>query len=124
MMLSAQTIRKHVAITPFCETSVGPLGLAYGLGSAHYTVRLQSALKLDPGGWDIGMVLEHIELPSNMIGMLHSESSWPRQGVTIEAQVVNAGWHGWPTIKVKNHLPRQVAIPAGSPIAQLRVWRV
>jgi dCTP deaminase len=120
LILSAQTIRKLVVITPFNEEQVGPLGLSYGLGPAGYDVRLQDKLVLEAHGWELGSIIEHIELPANVVASVHDKSSWARLGVTVQNTTVEPGWHGWLTLELSNHSAKQVVLPAGVPIAKLR----
>lgn len=120
MLLSAQTIRRRIAIVPFHEQSNGILGLSYGLGPAGYDVRLQEKLVLEAHGWALGSVIEHVELPIDVAGSVHDKSTWARVGIAVQNTTIEPGWHGWLTLEIANHSPVQVILPAGVPIAKLR----
>jgi dCTP deaminase len=120
MILSAQSIRSLIRITPFHESSIGVRGLSFGLGPAGYDVRLQDEVLVPPQGWVLGSVLEHVELPNNVVGSVHDKSTWARLGIALQNTTIEPGWHGWLTLEISNHSEETVKLPAGVPVAKLR----
>lgn len=120
MLLSPQTIRRRIHITPFNEQSTGILGLSFGLGASGYDVRLREKIVLEAHGWALGSIIEHVELPIDVAASVHDKSTWARLGVAVQNTTIEPGWHGWLTIELANHSAVQVTIPGGAPIAKLR----
>lgn len=120
MLLSAQSISRRIMITPFSEQASGPGGVSYGLGPAGYDVRLQERVILEAHGWALASIMEHIELPIDVAASVHDKSTWARCGVAVQNTTIEPGWHGWLTIELTNHSPRQIVLPPGVGIAKLR----
>ena len=140
MVLSAQSIRNwadsdHSMIYPFCERTV-LRGRSYGLSSCGYDVRVDFGDWLEPGSavalggegvlaYPIRFILaatwEHFRMPPNVMGVVHDESSWARQGLTVQNTVIETGWRGYLTLELTYHgeKGKVLQIEQGDPIAQI-----
>jgi dCTP deaminase len=118
MILSGSTIRELVGIEPFSERAQLH-GMSYGLGPAGYDVRLRQALDLEPGGFFLGSIIEHLTMPRDVIAFVHDKSTLARLGLALQNTVIEPGWRGYLTVEISNHGKERVRLCAGSPIAQL-----
>lgn len=126
MILSAQSIRRLCTytipefnmLTPFSERTVFE-GMSYGLSSAGYDIRLAQDIIIYPWGFALGSSMEHFNMPDNLIGIVHSKSSWARLGVSVDNTVIEPGWKGYLTLELSNHLDERIVITKGHPIAQI-----
>ena len=130
-VLSAQTIRKRILITPFSEAKQWR-GLSYGLSAASYDIRLG---KLQPwkgtsnkvpqerhlpsGHFVLASSLERIELPDDITGMVHDKSTLARKGLALQNTFIDPGFRGWVTLEIANHGPDPILLSVGMPIAQI-----
>lgn len=118
MILSGHTVRKLIGIEPFMERTQLH-GMTYGLGPAGYDVRLRQALDLEPGGFFLGSIIEHLTMPRDVIGFVHDKSTLARIGLATQNTIIEPGWRGYLTVEISNHSRERVRLPAGSPIAQI-----
>jgi dCTP deaminase len=125
VIVPSQEIRKRRIFTPFAERTVA-FGLTYGLGPAGYDVRLGRDLKIEAGFTSLGVLLEHIAMPEDLLGVVHDKSTHARCGIQVQNTIIEPGWRGILAIEI-TYAPRQdVAQPAkfrtlerGTPIAQI-----
>lgn len=121
MLLSAQSIRREIDISPFAERTVRN-GMSFGLSSAGYDIRikLDELVKvLMPGDFVLATTIEHLSFPHFVMGMLVDKSSWARKGLSVQNTVFEPGWRGYPTIEINNHSSECVPIHNVDPIAQM-----
>lgn len=118
MILSGHTINQLIKIDPFVERTKLH-GMTYGLGPAGYDVRLRQEVDLGPGQFMLGSIIEHIEMPNDVIGFVHDKSTLARLGLALQNTVIEPGWRGHLTVEISNHGTQRVRLPAGSPIAQI-----
>ena len=118
-VLSAQSIRKYIDITPFSERTVHENGMSYGLSVSGYDLRLKGKVALWPGQFKLVTVMERLDIPKNVQGLLLDKSSWARQGLSCFNTKFEPGWHGYPTVELVNHNDKVVCIPEGAPLCQM-----
>ena len=136
MILSGQTIRarhfKKPLMKPFFERATAH-GMSYGLGPAGYDVRLGTMrqhgpsgfgptvdeISLQPGGFALGVTLEWMLIPADLMGFVKDKSSWARKGICLQTTVIEPGWAGWLTLEITNHSAQPVRLMKGMPIAQI-----
>lgn len=136
MILSGQTIRarhfKKPLLKPFFERATAN-GMSYGLGPAGYDVRLGAMrqhghrgfgptvdeINLPPGGFALGVTLEWMHIPNDLMGFVKDKSSWARKGICLQCTVVEPGWAGFLTLEITNHSAQAVRLMKGMPIAQI-----
>lgn len=119
MLLSAQTIRSKIRITPFSEQTTHN-GLSYGLGAAGYDIRIAEDVVLERSvGWALASSIEHIQMPNDVVAMVHDKSTWARRGLAVQTTTVEPGWQGYLTLELSNHGPAELVITRGTPIAKL-----
>lgn len=145
MILPGQMIRMRGIFSPFSERRVHN-GLSYGLSCAGYDVRLKYDVTLVQGYTIIGVTLEHMDFPPDLLGMVADKSTLARKGVQVQHTVIEPGWRGHlaveltyqPTLTIgqaagevndiKNstadYKPRCMDIEAGTPIAQVLVHQL
>ncbi|MGN7614151.1 dCTP deaminase [Magnetococcales bacterium HHB-1] len=70
---------------------------------------------LHPGKFALGMTVERIRLPDNVVGWLDGRSSLARMGlmVHITAHAIDPGWNGNITFEFFNAGPLPLALPPG-----------
>lgn len=118
MILPAQIIRRRGIFTPFAERTVLE-GMSYGLSAAGYDVRIREEVTLGPGDFRLASTVEHLEMPRDLLGVVHDKSTWARRGLALQNTVIEPGWRGFLTLELTNHGPEPLLIRAGSPIAQI-----
>ena len=118
MIASAQTLRKLLPVSPFCERTKFN-GMTYGVGPAGYDLRIKEDVSLDPGGFVLASCLEEFSMPGNLLGVVHDKSTWARLGLCVQNTVIEPGWCGYLTIELTNHSKQQLHIKAGTPICQV-----
>jgi len=123
MILSGQSIRKRGIFTPFNERTKHN-GMSYGLSMAGYDVRvkldgLEDKITLHPGDFILAVTLEHFDMPSDVLGIVHDKSTWARQGIAVQNTVIEPGWKGYLTLEITNHGTDAVVLASGDPIAQI-----
>lgn len=125
MILSAATITREIAISPFCERTVhAETGMSYGLSYCGYDVRVREKLCMASGSFALGSIIEHIIMPRDALGIVHDKSTLARLGVALQNTVIEPGWLGFLTIEISYHGGGLINIPAGSPIAQIVFHRI
>ncbi len=120
MSLSDSDIKNYVQkgklkISPFTETALSPAG--YDLSSAN-TKTLNS---LESG---LFHTLERIELPNNILGILHLRSSFTREGVIGSLALVDPGFKGQLTILLFNSGKEAITIKKSEPFIQITFFRL
>lgn len=120
MILSGRSLRRCVGmIQPFMERTSHKSGLTYGVGPAGYDVRIAEHVLLAPGGFMLASILEKINMPDDLVGIVHDKSTWARRGLALQNTVVEPGWRGYLTIELSNHGRDALEIMSGMPIAQI-----
>jgi dCTP deaminase len=126
MILPAQHIRArcffdnelHPMIDPFSERSKQG-GFSYGLSSAGYDVRCKQDIYLGPQGFALASIIEYLQIPNDILAIVHDKSSWGRLGLAVQNTVIEPGWRGYLTIELSNHSDKAIRIHAGMGIAQI-----
>jgi dCTP deaminase len=121
MILSAQSIKEKVGISPWNERTKY-MGMSYGLGPAGSDLRIRENVYLLTGKrecFTLASVIEHIAMPNDVLGVIHDKSTWARLGLAVQNTVIEPGWQGYLTIELTNHSDRQIVISEGMPICQV-----
>lgn len=122
-VLSGQTIARLKIITPLSfRTKFN--GMTYGVGPAGYDVRIAEDHELWKGEFQLGSIMEHINMPNDVLGVVHDKSTWARQGLAVQNTVIEPGWRGALTLELTNHGTKKLRIPTGTPIAQIIFHRL
>lgn len=69
-------------------------GMSYGLSCAGYDVRLARDETLVSGFTTVGVTLEHMDFPPDLLGLVKDKSTWARKGVQVQNTVIEPGWRG------------------------------
>ena len=118
MILTSRLLREIRPVDPFSErTKVN--GMTYGVGPAGYDVRIAESILLKPGAFALASTIERFTMRTDVMGFVHDKSTWARMGLAVQNTVIEPGWSGWLTIELTNHGYSDLAIEAGSPIAQV-----
>lgn len=139
MILPGQLIRMRGIFSPFSERGVHE-GLSYGLSCAGYDVRLKEDVLLVQGYTIIGVTLEHMDFPPDLLGMVADKSTWARMGVQVQHTVIEPGWRGYLAVELTYQPvlsrddirlrayplanPETMKIKGGAPIAQVLVHQL
>lgn len=122
MILPYQSIKSlcehHNLISPWHERTVAG-GKTYGLSSAGYDMRVAQQHILHPGDFVLGSVMEHMNIPEGLMGIVHDKSSWARMGIAVQNTVIEPGWRGYLTVELSNHSKQIITIREGDPICQI-----
>jgi dCTP deaminase len=135
-------------IQPFVDEKCGDF-LSYGLSSYGYDVRLGNEFAgwirrgvldpardnssklvryrvhddeffmLEPGGFILAHTLETLDIPSNVVAIVHDKSTYARLGIAVQNTVLEPGWRGQVTLEITNHAPLAVQLYPGRGIAQI-----
>lgn len=119
MILPANSIRELEIFYPFSDRTVHETGMSYGLSHAGYDIRIKDAVVLEAKGFALGVSLEHITMPDNVMGIVHDKSTWARQGLSVFNTVLEPGWEGYLTLEFANHSHDRLRLRAGQPVAQI-----
>lgn len=120
MILCDRSIRKlakNGMIDPFTERgSFG--GVSYGLGPASYDMRLDQDILLWPGRFVLASTMERVEIPNDIVAIVHDKSTWARRGVAVQNTVIDPGFRGFVTLEITLHAFRFLRIRRGTAICQ------
>ena len=139
-ILADHQIQNLGIITP-CHVRTVFRGMSYGLSSAGYDVRadLENAwnmttqdhhfrrvttpdglgIILEPGRSALVGIVEHFNMPVDVMGLVHPKSTWARRGILPAHCVLEPGWKGYLTMLLTNHSGEDVTIVDREPIAQI-----
>ncbi len=139
-ILADHQIKNFEIIDPFHERTVFR-GMSFGVSSAGYDVRvdLTNAWDMTTQGHDLRTVhttdgdgillgdrqsalvgvVEHFNMPLNVVGFVHPKSTWARRGIIPAHCVLEPGWKGYLTMLLTNHSGEDVTIVDREPIAQI-----
>jgi len=119
-VLSAQSIRRRNIFEPFSErTRCENSGLTYGLSAAGYDVRIKQGFQLQPGDFVLASTVEHFNIPTDCIAIVHDKSTLARLGLAVQNTVAEPGWRGYLTLELTNHNVYPITLFPGQPIAQI-----
>lgn len=80
---------------------------------------------LNPGDFALGTTVECVEVPDDLLCLVHGRSSTGRQGLIVEtAGLVDPGFVGEITLELTNISKRPIALTSGMGIAQLTFQRL
>lgn len=122
-VLSGQSIGRLGIITPHVSRTRSG-GMTYGVGPAGYDVRIAEDHELWTQDFVLASIIEHIVMPTYVIGIVHDKSTWARRGLTVQNTVIEPGWRGFLTLELTNHGVEKIRISAGTPIAQIVFHRL
>lgn len=92
-----------------------------GVGSNDTPVEF-TEYALTPNEFVIVSLLEHLEIPPGLVGILVGKSSLARIGLQVEsAGYVDPGWKGKPSLELKNLGHYTIMLRPGMKICQLRI---
>lgn len=97
-------------IHPYDVSRVTPAG--YDLGASE-------SITLNPEDQKLVATYERIELPPNLLGLLHLRSSFAREGLVASLALVDPGFRGQLTVSLINTSKTSVTIAKGEPFLQL-----
>ena len=82
---------------------------------------LDEPFVIQPGQFVLGVTLEQIRLPNNILGRLEGRSSVGRLGLLVHATAgyIDPGFHGTLTLELSNLSPLPIAIYPNSCICQI-----
>ena len=128
--------------------------LSYGLEPAGYTVRLATVFKrltvsktplvpffndeekeyeiittdapllLEPNEVVLGITLEYLKMPRDVLGIGHTKSSYARGGIFINVTPIDPGWEGNLTLAISNLSGRKTFIFPRQGIIQIIFFRL
>jgi dCTP deaminase len=149
MVLSDRTIREEIGagrivVDPFDDALVQPCSLDVRIGDAFRVFRnsrypyidvkrpmedltelvrveADAPFILHPGEFVLGVVLERVTLPDDIVATLDGKSSLGRLGLVVHqtAGVVDAGFDGHITLELANMANLPITVYPGMPIGQL-----
>ena len=123
-VLSAQTIRmlclQSKLVEPFVDRTVHNLhNLSYGLSGASYDVRIDQDLLLNKGDFCLASTMEHVNIPLDVMCIVHDKSSLIRRGIAVQNSLLDPGFKGHVTLEISHHGPEYFQFHKGMPVAQL-----
>ncbi len=143
-----QRVRTEVMIDPFINRKTRMGALSHGLGSYGYDARLgtefaeirsqsipisaddppevrkyiatNDIIIIRPGQFLLAHTLETFDIPGDVVGLMRDKSTYARLGLAVQNTVLEAGWHGQPTLELSNHGPCPIALFVGRGIVQVQ----
>jgi len=79
---------------------------------------------LPPHSYALGVSLERISMPNNVMGITNGKSTYARQGTIINVTPIEPGWSGFLTICIVNPLAFPVRIYANEGIVQITFYQL
>ena len=79
---------------------------------------------LPPHSYALGVSLERISMPNNVMGITDGKSTYARQGTIINVTPIEPGWSGFLTICIVNPLAFPVRIYANEGIVQIMFMKL
>ncbi len=136
MILSDKYIRGNNIVSPFHTRTVFR-GMSFGLSSCGYDVRANlssldewydyghvqtpdgDGIRLQPGKSVLISIIEHFNMPLNVVGFTNDKSTWARQGLSVGRCVIEPGWKGYLSLRLVNQGEEALTIIQGDPITQI-----
>lgn len=83
------------------------------------------ALTMNPGEFLLGVTIEVVRIPADVVGRVDGKSTLGRCGLLVHATagLLDSGFHGRVTLELKNLLDRPLILTPGMLIAQLTFER-
>jgi len=124
MILPAQTIRALGILSPCCErTSLN--GVTYGLSAAGYDLRISKDITLWPSSSVLVDAIEHFVMPTDVMGILFTKSTWARMHIEQAGSVIEPGWRGVLRLEINMHFgSAPITIKAGTGMVQVVFHRL
>ena len=141
--------RGRIRIEPLAEGAIQPSSIDLRLGDkirafrnnhlSHIDVRADTAsltevvqleegqpFFLQPGEFALGVTLEHVVVPDDLVARLDGKSSLGRLGLLIHATagLVDPGWEGRLTLELMNLAPLPITLWPGMKIGQISFIRM
>ena len=79
---------------------------------------------LPPFSYALGVSLERISMPNNVMGITDGKSTYARQGTIINVTPIEPGWSGFLTICIVNPLAFPTRIYANEGIVQITFYQL
>jgi len=79
---------------------------------------------LPPFSYALGVSLERISMPNNVMGITDGKSTYARQGTIINVTPIEPGWSGFLTICIVNPLAFPARIYANEGIVQITFYQL
>ncbi len=77
---------------------------------------------IPPHGYAIGLAVEYLRLPRNVMGLVWGKSTYARAGLLVNITPLEPGWEGRLTLTLANQTPRPLRVYANEGIAQILFW--
>ena len=140
MIVNREDLMKLTPISPMYEGKHNEFGVSYGLTEAGYDVRIAQEIQyfwnggfpeihiFDPVSQEkkvihdtftLASTIELINMPPNLVGVVHDKSTWAREGLAVQNTVLEPGWKGGLTLELTFQRRKDVKIPYGAGIAQI-----
>lgn len=100
--LQAFTIDMRLGTEVAVFSSSGPIVAPGPYPSSFRSVKLGEEISIDPGSGILATLLEYVQLPHDLAGMLFPRSSWWRLGLMSATSIVNPGYRGKITMPLFN----------------------
>lgn len=111
-------------------------GVSWGLTECGYDIRIKQKVEFlcdnagnrkvfvdgrfyDAGRFALASAIEEFQMPGTLMGVVHDKSTWARQGLSVFNTIIEPGWDGFLTLELDYKRYGELAIPAGSGIAQV-----
>lgn len=78
---------------------------------------------MPPHSFVLGVSVEYLQMPKNVMGFCTGRSSLSRCGVTPYITALEPGWEGKLTLEISNNSPWPVKLPANKGIAQVHFFK-
>lgn len=83
------------------------------------TAQGDSYFIVNPGQLFLGVSIEYIHMPDDIMGVVVGKSTYARAGLAVNATPIEAGWKGYLTLELANTTNLPIRVYAGEGIAQV-----
>lgn len=80
-------------------------------------------ITVPPGSFVLGETLEHINVPTDLIGICLGKSTYARCGVVLNTTPLEPGWRGYVTLEFSNTTRHSVILRPGAGCCQVLFFR-
>lgn len=105
-------------LRPMLDHKARAFGVSHGLTEAGYDVRIDQDVTLHPlRRFVLASTLEKFAMPTDLCGFVMGKSTLARQGVNVQATLIEPGWKGHLTLEIHLQSNRLIRLKRGQGIA-------
>lgn len=109
----------HLSILPVTDRQFTQNGIDLVLAAAQEVGQVGLATRFRPRRLYLGVSLETLRMPDDLMGFIELRSTWGRSGCLLPPTVVDAGFEGTLTLEIFYAGPKAIPVPIGERFAHV-----